>query len=367
MMIIHIDTGKTWRGGQQQAFYLHQALLQRGYDSTMVCKHKSIMALKCHEHNLKYKTLSLNSEIDILSAYKIARYAKKHKAVILHLHTAHALSIGLWVKIFYRPIKLIAVRRVDFSIKKSIFSYLKYNNNLLDILVCISKNIYNVAIKDGISEEKLRVIYSGIDTQRYSLKNIRERESYNREIRDRYDIPRENILIGTIAAYADHKDYPTLLKAASIVTTQKDNITFLSIGGGEVSKEIKDLHKSLRLENRFIIAGFQEGVKQHLHSFDIFVLASKMEGLGTTILDAMSAEKPIVACNSGGIPEMIEHNVNGLLAKRENPSDFAKKMLQIIDDRDLQRRLSAQAATDVQKFSIQNTIEQNIELYLCFI
>ena len=391
-MIIHIDTGKTWRGGQQQAFYLHQHLCNKGLKSIMICrKINSVLIKYCKEYGLPFMTLPLASEIDIYSAWKIGRFAKKNNGKILHLHSAHALSIGLFARLFCHNLKLIAVRRVDFSIRKNKLSFFKYNNKFLDRLVCISRNIYDTLVKNGVTPDKLQLIYSGIDTKRYALENNQVREMFRKELLALYNIPQNHIIIGTVAAYAGHKDYPTLLKAARIVldninlnntnldnanlnNTSKlnninlnntSNVTFVAIGGGnlEAQNSIIEIHKSLNLGNSFILAGFQEDVKKYLHFFDIFVLSSKMEGLGTSVLDAMSARKPIVACNSGGIPEMIKHEINGLLAEKENPEDLANKILRMLNDAELREKLSSQAEIDVQEFSILNTVTKNIDLY----
>ena len=354
-MIIHIDTGKTWRGGQQQAFYLHQSLCKSEYESIMICKKRSCMAKKCEEHQIPFLCLPLISEIDIYSAWKVSLLLKNNGNDILHLHTAHALSIGLLVKMFCRDIKLIGVRRVDFSIKKSMLSNLKYQNTFLDVLVCISKNIYDVVLKDGVSAEKLRLIHSGIDTNRYAVLKSKVTKINHP--------PKQHLVIGTIAAYVGHKDYPTLLKAARLVLNETNNVTFIAIGDGVLFNKMKKIHDELQLGKSFIMAGFQQDIKKYLHSFDIFVLASKKEGLGTSVLDAMSARKAIVACNCGGIPEMIKHNINGLLAEKENPNDLAEKILFLIKNSDLRERVAAQAEIDVQKFSIKHTINKNIELY----
>ena len=362
-MIIHIDTWKAWQGGQQQAFYLHQYLCENKIKSVMICKSGTPMALKCQEKKLPYKTLPLLAEIDFLSAIRIAIFAKRNQAKILHLHTAHAISIGLLAKFFYRKTKVIAVKRVDFPIRKNFLSRLKYNNSLLDVLVCISKNIYNVVVNGGFAANRLRMIYSGIDTNRYKLPD----ENYKMEVRQQlfsqYNIPSHHTIIGTVATFTGRKDYPTLLRAAKIVIENNPDITFVALGEGDDKEKILEIRKELQLENRFILAGFQDDVKKYLHFYDIFVLASKLEGLGTSVLDAMSAQKPIVACNSGGIPEMIQHEQNGLLAEAENPADLAEKLLRMVNDQELRKRLALQAEIDVKEFSIENTIRQNIELY----
>jgi glycosyltransferase involved in cell wall biosynthesis len=378
-MIIHIDTGKTWRGGQQQAFYLHQHLYSDGKKSLMVCKKKSDMEKRCIEQGLPYHCLPLASEFDVYSGFMISRivrdviapsppFAKVGEGVVLHLHTAHALSIGLIAKWFKKDLSLVATRRVDFPIKKR--SLFKYNHIYLDALVCVSKNVHDVAINDGIEPNKLRVIHSGIDTKRYAIQNCNAND--RKILLSLYNIPKDRIIIGTIAALVGHKGYPTLLKAARIVLDSlshfdyqevQDSVTFLAIGDGKDKENLMKLHDRLNLGDSFIFAGFKDDVKSHLHLFDIFVLSSKSEGLGTSVLDAMSAKKPIVACDGGGIPEMIRHEINGLLAERENPVDLAEKILMMLKDKEMRNRFAQQSEIDVQEFSIESTIQKNIALY----
>jgi len=354
MNICHIDTGKTWRGGQQQAFYLHRYLCKNGYTSLMICKRGSAMAELCQVSGLPFRCLRLAGELDFYSAFRIARCG----ADIIHCHDAHALSIGLWAKVFFRGKRLIATRRVDFPLK-SFFSRLKYKNKLVDKIVCVSQNVCNSLLTGGIPKEKLMVIHSGIDTQRYAVSN-NKKAIY---LYERHNIPKDHLIIGTVAAYAGHKDYPTLLRATEIVIRTTENVTFIALGDGPEKQAVFQLHSELSLGASFILTGFVENVVDYLHFFDIFVLASKMEGLGTAVLDAMSARLPVVACASGGIPEMIRHEENGLLAEKENPTDLAEKILQLVHNPDLRERLAQQAEQDVQQFSIANTIQKNIALY----
>ena len=291
--VFHIDTGKDWRGGQQQAFYLHKALSKQGVKSFMLCKKNSPMTEKCKTERLPCMNISLLSELDFYSVVKIAFLIRKLKINVLHLHTAHALTIGLLTKIICPHLKLIAVRRVNNAINKNAISFFKYNNSLLDKLVCISQNILNVAISNGISKDKLKLIYSGIDINRFN-----HNHDSNNVLKAKYNIPENYLVIGTIAALVGVKDYPTLLQSAKIILDKKPNIVFLAAGEGHSHNDLITLHSSLNLGNNFIFIGFESNIKSFLHSIDIFVLSSKNEGLGTSVLDAMSAGKAIVACNS---------------------------------------------------------------------
>ena len=129
--VLHIDTEKGWRGGQQQAAYLFEALHSEGYVTNLICQPDSEIHKYCIKKKLPYHPVRMHNEMDFIAGFKIARYCRKNDFDIVHLHSAHALAIGLWTKFFYSKVKLIAVRRVDFHIKKNFFSQFKYKNKNL--------------------------------------------------------------------------------------------------------------------------------------------------------------------------------------------------------------------------------------------
>lgn len=355
--ILHIDSDFGWRGGQQQAFYLHEGLIKRGYESCFICQPGSKMESKLKTQNLNYFSISIKGELDIFAGKHIAAICKKHGFNILHLHDAHALATGLWTKLFEPGLKLIGVRRVDNHIRKNFFSKFKYNSSKMDKHIAISNEIKRVMAEDGIIEEKINVIKSGVDTKKFSHIT---KSSF---LHDKYAIPKNAFIIGSIAAISDHKDYPNLLKAASIVISQTENVYFIALGDGPDEDKILNMAKDLKIDTRFIFTGFQKDVGNHLKNFDIFVLASKNEGLGTSVMDAMAAQICCICTNAGGIPELIDNNENGILVKKEDPQELAKSILQLYGDDDLRNLLAVNAFNKSQNFSIEKTIEKNIELY----
>ncbi len=357
LKILHIDTAKEWRGGQQQAVYLHRSLIEQGYSSDLACQPGSRYESYCIENQVPYFAVKMRGEYDFVSGWKIAGYCRKNRIHIIHAHSAHALAIGLWAKMFYSDIKLIAARRVDFSIRKNIFSVLKYNNSYLDKIICVSDNIKSVLVADGLPAHKITTVHSGIDQHKFD--NIQVPDDFLQE----WKIPDGNIIIGTVAAIVGHKDYPTLLKAARIVADSNPNVTFIALGGGTDEEKVKSEAKELGLGGKFIFAGFQKEVGLFLKSFDIFVLASKLEGLGTSILDAQSVGLPVIATKTGGIPEAVYDGVNGLLVPPQNPARLAEAILNLIDDEEKRKELGREALTTVENFDIRKTVEKTIMVY----
>ena len=160
-----------------------------------------------------------------------------------------------------------------------------------------------------------------------------------------------------------HKDYPTLLRAARLVIQQIPEVTFLAVGHGPDLASIKKLSEDLQLRDRFIFAGFQEEVGPFLTNFDIFIMASKLEGLGTSILDAQSVGLPLIATRTGGIPEIVHHNRNGLLVPPQDPDTMAGAIIELIKDEPRRSRLGMNAKESVRNHSIDKTIEETLRLY----
>jgi glycosyltransferase involved in cell wall biosynthesis len=355
--VLHVDTEKGWRGGQQQAAYLLSHMHERGYKTALVCQPGSEFEDFCRGKQLPCYPVPMRGEIDFFAGLKISRICRQRDINILHLHSSHALAIGLWARLFHRNIRLIGVRRVDFPIKKSIFSRLKYTSSLVNRIVCISDNIRNVMIHDRVPEEKLTTIHSGVDINKF------EKEAPPPGFKGGLGIPEDHIVVGTVAAIAGHKDYPNLLMAAKIVLDSSEKVTFCAVGDGSDRKKVHTLARDLQLGNRFIFTGFRNDVGSFLKSFDLFVLSSYLEGLGTSVLDAQAVGLPVVGCDAGGIPEMITHGENGLLVPARNSEALAEAIIGLIQNKEKRYKFGKRAKETVEKFSIKKTVEKNLKLY----
>lgn len=351
-VVLHIDIEKTWRGGQQQAVYLYESLINKSIKSNFVCRKNSEI-----EHHLKEKNLKLisfnisNPVLSIISAKKIADIARKEGFNILHCHSSASLSLGLLVKLFFKKIKLIGVRRVDFPIK----SKMKYNSSMINKIICISDAIKVVMTESGINKEKLITIHSGIKTDKF-------KNADSKNILEEYNI-KNQFIVGTVAAFTGHKDYHNLIRAAKIIINSYKNIYFMAVGSGKLFNEIRELAIKEKISENFIFTGFRANPGDIIKAFDIFVMSSKKEGLGTSILDAMALGKPIVASRTGGIPEAVRNNHNGILVEKQNPFALADAIIELYHDK-AKRLIYGNNSIDIVKnFDIDITVKKNIRLY----
>lgn len=359
MNILHLETALEWRGGQQQIAYLVRGLVQNSIPTTLLCPPNSELYRRFVQQKLPVQAFNPRHHLNVAAAVRIARFIKERQFDILHAHSSHALSLGLLVKLMVPSLKLVVSRRVDFSVKKRIVGVFQYNNHLLDRIICISQNIANVLRKDGVDESKLTIIHSGIDLQRLQCKGEKDFKTLKKTLH----IPENYFVVGTVAALVGHKDYPTLLQAAARVCQKFNQVVFCAVGEGEDRAPLERLQQKLGLKHCFKFLGFQHDLGPFYQMFDVFVLASHKEGLGTSVLDAQSCGLPIIATRAGGIPEMIRHLQNGYLVPPKDPEALADGILELIHKPQLRAKLAANALESVARFSIENTVQQHIDLY----
>ncbi len=355
--VLHIDTEKGWRGGQQQAVYLFEKMVRDNHDTAMLCKKGFELEEYCYKKGLPHFPIRVSGEADLLAGMKIAGICRKHKFNILHLHTAHAMGLGLIAKFFMPSLILIGVRRVDFHIRKNYFSRKKYFSDKMNKIVCISNGIRKVLLDDGVDDSKLITIHSGVDMNKFD--DILLPSGF----RESLSIPDSNVIVGTVAAFVGHKDYPNLIDAAEIVIRSRKNVTFVAVGDGAKQEQMEALVSSKNLQNHFVFTGFRKDIGNFLKLFDIFVMASKLEGLGTSILDAQAQGLPVVGTNTGGIPEAVQNGINGVLVERQNSQALADGLIKLIDSPELRKQYGEKALETVKQFSREHTYANNLELY----
>jgi glycosyltransferase involved in cell wall biosynthesis len=136
-------------------------------------------------------------------------------------------------------------------------------------------------------------------------------------------IPDDALVVGNVAALSDHKDHRTLVEAAALVVDKNPRVAFVVAGDGELRDELEARARQLGLGPRFVMLGFRRDVDRLLPVFDVFCLSSKLEGLGTSLLDAMCFGRCVVATDAGGIPEVVADGKSGWLVPVGRPEALA--------------------------------------------
>ena len=122
--------------------------------------------------------------------------------------------------------------------------------------------------------------------------------------------------------------------------------------------------KHLNLEKHVILTGFRPDVLSLHKGFDVFVMSSVSEGLGTSALDAMACGRPVVATRVGGLPEVVDHRETGLLVSARDPESLAEAIIELLQDRPLREHYGNTALERAtQRFSADRMVDETVEVY----
>ncbi len=333
LKVLHLSSEKNWRGGEQQIAYLVDSLNKMGIENMVVCEGKSRFEDICKANHWTYFPSGFSSALNLSTASLVAALCRIHNIDILHLHTSKSHTVGVLSTYFGHKARLILSRRVDNPVGKNFLSRWKYNHNRIRRIITVSEKIRSVMSPVLKEPGKCITVHDGIDRKRFDLIDDKNK------LRKLFPVSGEDHLIGNTSALAGHKDYFTFIDTCEYVIRAGLKAKFFIIGDGPEEKKIRSYIQMKRLESYIIMTGFRNDVPQLLKSLDIFLMTSKTEGLGSSILDAFASRIPVVATRAGGIPEIVHDGETGFLADPGDAELLGKHILNLISHPELGEQL----------------------------
>lgn len=363
LTVLHVNTERTWRGGEQQTLYLLDGLAARGVKNILVAKLGGAMAERARAAGHEVVEMRMRGEADVSVPWRIRKLIREHGVQLLHAHTSHGhvyIQLAAVLCGRDRP-QVIVHRRVDFSIFRRSFLGLnrfKYLHGV-DRYVTVSRAIKRVLEDDGIPGERIRVVHSGIDMSR-----IEDAPDRKAELRAELAVPEGHALVVNVAHFADHKGQIYLVEAAPKIFESCPETVIAIVGDGELREPLMEKARELGVMDRMRFPGFRDDVPSILKAADVFCMPSHMEGLGTSVLDAMAARCPVVGTEAGGMPEMLEHEVNGLVCPIRDSAAVATHVTRLLQDPEWARGLAEKAYETCRAgFSRAAMVEGNLAVY----
>jgi glycosyltransferase involved in cell wall biosynthesis len=168
-----------------------------------------------------------------------------------------------------------------------------------------------------------------------------------------------------VAIMRDKKGHEDLISAAQPLLARRSNLHIVMAGNGERFDEIKGAVDGLGLGRRIHLIGFRTDIPNVLRGCDLFVLPTHQEALGQSYIEAMAAGLPVIGTDVDGVPELIKHNVNGLLVPPKNPDALRAALVQLIDNPDQRTRFGeAGRRMTKDRFSVDDMADETIDFYL---
>ena len=307
----------------------------------------------------------INIVRDSIALWKLYWLIRKEKPDIVHTHTAKAGMLGrtaAWlagVPVILHTFHGHILKGYFGRTKTWIFLQIeKVMAKLSTKIITISGSLKKELVELGVApEEKIDVIPIGLDLVRFIKHD--DRGEFKRSL----GLSKDCLIVGTVGRLVPIKGQKYFMESANKICRDINgnlDVKFVIVGDGELRDELEGHGKKLGLENKVYFTGFRSDLPHIYADFDIMVLPSLNEGTPVALIEAMSSGKPVVATTVGGVVDLVEDGVTGLLVKPESEKELTDGILELLRDkgkRDLIGRKGREAV--YPGYDIETLVNEN--------
>tara|TARA_Y100000590_G_scaffold449623_1_gene588059 strand:- start:1171 stop:2334 length:1164 start_codon:yes stop_codon:yes gene_type:complete len=327
-----------------------------------IIRYESILLFNKRLPNLYHIFLRL------LDSVRLFRYVKKNNIDIVHSNDLDGHIIAWFLNHIFNITSVWHIRIMTWP-------KILYKLKRVSKIIFVSKAVSNFSL-NGSSNENTTVIYNGIDINSFR-KNLLIQN--NNEIKNKYNIGDDQFVIGYVGRIKHQKRQMILVKAVHLLIKKGYNIKLILVGDDSVTKEsisgnpdqyfneIKKMIVKYNLEKNVVLTGHQSNVTQFYNIFNCFAFPAINDSNPRVILEAMTAQIPIIANDTGGVVDMLENGKYGLIAKVDNVKDLSNKIEClikkdiIIDTRKTYKKLINDYTLDIHSQNILNLYNELIK------
>ncbi len=377
-------------GGMLKHLRVLAAYFSAGWDVSIAAPPTVLSQVYRDDGTLKYFNLPLAGSTaplrDITASLQLVKICRREKIDLLHAHGFKAAFVALAAAKICRVPLLVTVHNFLLHPEKSIFPAEYYHRALriADPLVAgyitVSEALRRELAGRGIDPAKIIRIYNGINFHEFEPVKIiagipadrGDPKSGNEKGLVYSDIIHGNILcpagdilkVGTAGRLVSQKGIDIFVKAAGRIVSRYDRVCFYIAGEGPERSRLEFLRDLLGLQEKVFFLGDVKQMRSFLKDLDIFVLASRSEGLSIALLEAGCAGLPLIASATGGIPEIVRDGETGILVPAEDELSLAEAIIFLLEDSEKRKNLGDEAARDIRKrFNEDNMLIETEKVY----
>jgi glycosyltransferase involved in cell wall biosynthesis len=359
--VLQVVDGIGWGGTKEQVYLTTRELAKRGIDVGIALAFQyteMVERLKPYPVRIHFFENHRGSKSRFIPTnwWRLKKIIEEHNYDIVVGNSPHAVDFIRFTLPFLRKKpKLVFIRRSG-RVPSFFSKWFKYS--VADRIVVVSKGVYRLLKEKKFFPQRLRLIESGIDLERF--RPYKEKQG---ELRRKLNLPEDWKLFVNVANWNPAvKGQDLLLKAFKNLKCNRCGLILVGLQTDGV--EAKKLINSLGLKGKVFPLGFRKDVPDILNAADFFVLSSRLEGIAGALLQAMATEMVVISTAAGGIPEYLKDGENGFLVPVGDEVALAKAMERALNLSPQEyHRLAVNARQTAQNYSIERTAQKYIELF----
>jgi glycosyltransferase involved in cell wall biosynthesis len=351
--ILLVDLESEWRGGQSQALLLLQGLRAGGHDAELLSVSGAALAERARTAGVPLHAASAAFRRP-QAARLLRRLLAQRSFDLVHANEAHALTAA-WLARVHRFVPLIVSRRVLFPLRRSALSLARYR--AATRVIAVSDAVRGELCAAGLDASRIEVVPDGVAPAPPITPEERTRAQA------RWGISPGSAVAAYVASLTAEKGHALLLDAFADLRRAVPSCRLLLAGSGPLQHSLQEKARAAGLLPAVILAGFVENTRAVYAACDVFLFPSLREGLGSSILEAMSCGLPVVAFDGGAARDILEDGCSGFLVAPA-AAPLAAAAARLLADKALARRVG-EAAREIAstRFSAARMTEATARVY----
>ena len=361
LRIIHTEASPHWGGQEIRIFEEMKWFREQGHEMILVAPDNGTLYQRCKDEDFEVISLYFTKPRALLNILRMIWVIWRKKPNVVATHSSTDSWAGLIAASLNNVRKRVRYRHVSTPIKKNRlnkFQYLILSNLTITTGNCIRTDIIN---KFKTDHGKVISIPTAISPPSQLKDRTAARKLLSCEIPDIAN----KFIIGQVSVLRSWKGHKVLIDAFNILNSLHKNTSLVIVGDGPVRSDIEGYIKSTKNNGKIHLLGHKEDPFIFLRAFDLKVLAStKNEGIPQSILQAMYCQTPVIGTSIGGIPEIINHGVSGLIVEPNNAYQLANSIISVIKEYEKSEKMAQNAHHFVNlEFSKQKLWQRLINLF----
>ncbi|SAL12230.1 glycosyl transferase family 1 [Caballeronia peredens] len=321
-----------------------------GHTVELICPRDARIGLRCAEQGFTVHHARMRSGGDMHSMLRIKALLRHRAFDVLNTHSGHdSLVAGTAARLARTPL-IVRTRHLALPISSlATYTWIPHR------VIAVSHYVRRYLISAGVAEKRVQTIHDGI---------VKPEHVAHSTLRAELGLGNDALIACMVAIMRDEKGHEDLIAAVRPLLEAHPNFHVVMAGDGPAFERIKAIVESAGIAKRIHMLGFRTDVPNIFRGCDFFVLPTHQEALGQAFIEAMAAGLPVIGTHVDGVPELIEHDVNGLLVQPRDPVALRAAIARMIDEPELRQRLRSESLRILERgFTVGDMAYETVLFY----